>query len=101
MIVRCPDPTLSTNVVHDSERDNERAATMMVHPMGPSLTAELEYRRARLVRTGRGTVPAASRGTRRAQRSERAAQVALAERAACAHSATPCGPPATVRTRAA
>jgi hypothetical protein len=37
----------------------------MIHPMGISLTAELEYRRARLVRTGHH-VPLGSRGTRRA-----------------------------------
>jgi hypothetical protein len=37
----------------------------MIHPMNISLEAELEYRRARLVRTGH-SLPLASRGTRRA-----------------------------------
>lgn len=47
----------------------------MVHPMGLSLTTELEYRRARLVRTERSAARG-SRGTRRAERAELAAQVA-------------------------
>ena len=47
----------------------------MVHPMGLSLTTELEYRRARLVRTGR-SLPQGSRGTRRAERAELAAAAA-------------------------
>ncbi|HVQ92977.1 MAG TPA: hypothetical protein VMU51_18220 [Mycobacteriales bacterium] len=65
----------------------------MTHPMGPSLLAELEYRRARLVRTGR-SVPVGSRGTRRAERAEHL----LAERSRTDNRRNA---PATAYTRAA
>jgi hypothetical protein len=72
----------------------------MTYPMGPSLTAELEYRRDTLLRIGRSTARGASRGTRRAERNERAARVATAERASAGAPCTPCTP-GPARTRAA